>query len=149
MVTSSWEQLLRERKYPRMAQTESDVTRAWIRKFGRDYDDLFFQVPLGQGRTARDDDPAYLQQLALDLSRQRADIIAWHGNAVDIIEAKDRATAGAMGQLLSYRSLWLKEHPETPVARLLVIAREVSLDVMHVYRENGIEFEIVIPEGLP
>lgn len=138
--------LLVQMQFPGMPALESNIARAWVREHARDYDSLDFNVRLGEGRPLIDGlSPEVARQQTM-LSQRRADIIGHIGVFVDIIEVKDRATFGALGQLVGYRGLWTKDNPTIVVRRLIVVARDIPPDVQHVYEREGVEFRVFQPE---
>lgn len=138
--------LLVQLQFPGMPALESNITRGWIRQFGKDYDSLDFNVRLGVGRPLSDGLSPEIQQQQTMLSQRRADIVGHVGAFIDIIEVKDRASLGALGQLRGYQHLWSEDNPQIIVRRLIVVARDVAPDVANVFNREGIEFRVVQPE---
>jgi hypothetical protein len=139
--------LLVQMQYPGMAAVESDICRAWIRQFARGYDALDFNVRLGKGRDLIEGLSPEIARQQTMLSQRRADVIAHIGAFIDILEVKDRATFGAIGQLRGYRGLWSDEHPQVIVRRLIVLARDIPPDVETIFRREGVEFMRIDPEA--
>lgn len=147
MVQRDLDVLLMQMQFPGMPSLESNITRGWIRQFGADYDSLDFNVRLGVGRPLSDGLSPEIAQQATQLSQRRADIIGHVGAFVDIIEVKDRASLGALGQLRGYQHLWSADNPQIVVRRLIVVARDIPPDVVSVLRREGVEFRVVQPEA--
>lgn len=146
MDSRSVELLLVQMQYPGMPALESNITRAWVRQHAAEYDRLDFNVRLGEGRPLADGLSPEIQRQQTMLSQRRVDIVGHIGVFVDLIEVKDRGTLGAIGQLVGYRSLWAKDHPQIVVRRLIVVARDVPPDVEYAYQQAGIEFKVFQPE---
>jgi hypothetical protein len=130
--------LLQQMQFPGMPMPESDVFREWLVRHGREYDRIEFQVRLGDGIPP---DPRLNQtfaEQAVMMTQKRADAIAWQNTQATIIEAKIRASLGAMGQLLGYGVLYQKMNPASPPPRLLVVARRVDSDTAGVFEEHNI-----------
>lgn len=134
--------LLARARYPGMSDVESEVTRAWLGRHGAEYDRVDFQVRLGAGIDPGPGNPEYIRQLGRDLWAKRADIVAITGLDVTIVEVKERITPGAIGQLLVYRDLWRREHPETTAIRLLTIGRGAVTDLVETFQAQGVEIEV-------
>src|SRR5262245_17629241 len=126
MRATELERLIHQIQFPGMPVLESNLTRAWIRAYGLKYDRMEFNVRLGKGRPPVDGLLPEIQRQNTLLSQLRADIIAWYGPAVDIIEVKDRARFNALGQLKGYRALWVDDNPSTPVHELIVVAQTID-----------------------
>lgn len=141
-------------QFPGMTSIETEIAKAWVRNHGDDYDRLEFNVRLGKATAVPDSYDESIQRLSAAVTRQRADIVAWFEYSVDIIEVKPRAKTSAIGQLLGYRHLWLDDHPNIPVRRLVVVARDMDDNVATVYSRENVLFELypresAQPEGVP
>lgn len=134
-------QLLTQLQYPGMTWVESEVTRAWLNRRGAEYDEIWWNVRLGEGVDPGEQHPEEIRRMATLLTQKRADIVCRSGGLVDLIEVKVRIAFGAMGQLLGYRELWMREHPELPVRRLIAIGRAVVQDAADVLEKHGIAIE--------
>lgn len=146
MQQTDLDRYLVQMQFRGMPAQESNITRAWLRANGLDYDRFEFNVTLGDGRPAAEGiDAATAAQHAF-LSKSRADVIGYVGDRVDIVEVKDRAKATAMGQIRGYAVLWRGDHPGIPIRRLLVVARSIDPDVERIFAHEGQEFAIVEPE---
>lgn len=146
MTSSEVQLLLVQMQFPGMPALESNITRGWIRQYASDYDSLDFNVRLGEGRPLIDGLSPEIERQHTMLTQRRADIVGHVGAFVDIIEVKDRASLGAIGQLRGYRKLWSDDNPQIIVRRLMVVARDIPPDVVNVLKHEDIEFRIVQPE---
>jgi len=133
--------LLVQMQYPGMTYVESEITRAWLNRHGPEYDSIEFNYRLGDGADVGQEYPAEIQRMARLLTQKRADIVARKGDQVELVEVKIRIAFPVIGQLLGYRSLWKRQHPELPVARLLAIGRSVVPDLGPIITEQGIDIE--------
>ncbi len=133
-------------KFPGMLPREIVVWRAWLRIFEREYDGFDYNVRLGRG-----DDPGpsfddSIRQMAIENSKKRVDAVLFQGSRPTIVEVKDRAQASAVGQLLTYESLWLERFPTGPRPRLLLVTNRIAPDILPVLRKSGIELSIVVAD---
>lgn len=134
--------LLVQIQFPAMTYVESQITRHWIRAHGLEYDKIEFNVRLGEGVNLGEGYSDATRRAALLSSQKRADIVAWRGDRVDLVEVKVRINLGVIGQLLGYETLWNIEHAKTPVARKIAIGRSVLTGLDPVIRDRGIEIEV-------
>jgi hypothetical protein len=135
-------QLLVQIQYPGMTFVESEIARAWIGRHGAEYDEILFNVRLGEGQDVGPEYPEEIRRMARLLTQKRADMVARDGRVVDLIEVKVRIAFPVIGQLLGYRGLWQREHPDLPVRNLIAIGRDVVPDMEEIIRENGITIEL-------
>lgn len=139
------DQLLVQMQFPGMPRPESDVLKEWLVRRGADYDRIDFNVRLGKGVDLGEGFTPETKDLANKLTQKRADLVAWKFDVPTIIEVKIRASLGALGQLLGYRTLWPLTYPDTAEPGLLVIARRVDDDAALVLSEHGVD--VILYEG--
>ncbi len=131
--------LLVQIQFPGMERRESDVFKLWLQAHGDAYDRLEFNVRLGEGGRPLDtfDETTRRQQTLV--TQKRADAIAWLQDQADILEVKLRAGLNAVGQLVGYRELFMRDRPELPPPRLRIIALWADPDVEFVAGAQGVE----------
>jgi hypothetical protein len=130
--------LLLRRFYPERTDRESTVIRDFLFSHGTEFDRFSFSVRVGQGTTP---DPATLpavQKNTLFSTRKRIDMLAWRGTQPVIIEVKDNITPASLGQILTYRHLWLEENPGAPEPELVVIGRTTDNDTVRALNAAGV-----------
>jgi len=133
--------LLTQIQYPGMTWVESEITRAWLNRRGADYDRIEFNVRLGAGVDPGEEYTPEIRRMAGLVTQKRADIVGWVADQVDLVEVKVRIAFPVIGQLVGYRVLWEREHPELPVRRLLAIGRSVVPDAADIIEAQGIHIE--------
>jgi len=131
--------LLTRTYYPERTDEESAVIRDWLNARGAAYDRFAFSVRVGIGQTP---DPEHLdgvQRNAVFSTRKRIDVIAWQGDQPSIVEVKLRITPAVLGQLQTYRLLYLEENPDSKDPTLIAIGRSSDPDTVRVLQAHGIE----------
>ena len=73
--------------------------------------------------------PLWLQEMATALTQRRLDVLVVDGDAVTIVEIKQRASTSAVGQLLTYRELYRVYIDAAAAPSLAIIAAEGSFDM--------------------
>lgn len=141
MPPPNYDVLLVQLQYPGMSYVESEITRAWLRAHGAEYDRIEFNFRLGKGLEVGDEYDAATRRAAELLTQKRADIVTWQSGYVTLIEVKVRIAFPTIGQLLGYRVLFRQQHPDQPVTRLLAIGRSVVHDSAEVLTELGVDIE--------
>lgn len=140
IAESPW--LLSQIAFPGMNEAESKVVRAWLAKYGGEWERVAFNVRLGEGQTPLEGLSRDVQLDQKLLTQKRADVIVardvWHL----ILEAKWRAGFGVLGQLLGYRQLWMQAYPNLPEPRVGVIAKYADPDVVNVLSGHNISLEL-------
>lgn len=139
------DQLLVQLQFPGMPKPESDVAMLWLQRHGRNYDRIEFNVRLGEGAVPPPGLDPVIVEMTRKVTQKRADIVAWLGDDVTIIEAKIRAGLGAVGQLAGYRELFVRDNNPPRPPRLMVIAKFADPDVQYVFQQSGIDLHLYEP----
>lgn len=130
--------LLIRRSYPERTDRESSIIRAWLAAHGREYGHFLFSVRIGEGQTPNADDLPGVQRSQTFSTKKRIDVLAWVGNQYTIVEAKERVTPAVLGQLLTYRQLFLEENVNADEPILVAIGRTSDPDTLRSLAANGI-----------
>lgn len=138
--------LLLKRFYPERTDRESTIIRDYLLAHGAEFDSFAFSVRVGQGQVP---DPTHLEGVQANTvfsTKKRIDMIAWTGSQAHIHEFKERVSPAVLGQLQTYRHLWLEENPDALDPRLVAIGRSSDEDTLRVLQANAIDVYIY-PEG--
>jgi len=130
--------LLIMKHYPERTDGESAVIRAYLLEHLSEYDRVQFSVRIG---TPIVPDPSHVQSVqdnTIFSSKLRIDILGWRGNALDLIEVKQRITPASLGQILTYRHVLQRDLPDAPEPRLVVVGREASQDAVDALTAHGV-----------
>lgn len=134
------------RFYPERTVKESGVIRDYLENHGREFDQIGFSVRVGQ---ALRPDPTHLvgvQKSTIYSSRKRIDVVGVGGAGITLVEAKARIEPSALGQILTYRNLWLEEYPTNTNPNLVVIGRYTDQDTIKSLNAHGVTV-YVYPEA--
>jgi hypothetical protein len=126
------------RHYPERTDHESGILRDYLSAHVTEYDRVSFSVRVGEGQTADPNAPAGVQRSIRFSSRKRIDFLGWAGNQPTIGELKERVTPAVLGQLRTYRQLFLEEQPDALEPRLIAIGRYSDSDTLRVLAAEGI-----------
>lgn len=132
-------------QFPERSALESELLWYFLQAHGLEYQRFSITVRVGQGAAANPDHLPGVQRQTLSNSQLRIDMMAWIGAQPFIFEVKHRANHYAVGQLLTYRHLWMEENPDAPEPRLAVIARTIEPDMERVFQANGIDVYLYAP----
>lgn len=132
-------------QFPERTPRESALIVDFLLAHRHEYDRYSVSVRVGQGTTPNPDHLPGVQRQTVRNSQMRIDLIAWQGAQPFIFEVKQRANHGAIGQLRTYRQLWMEENPDAPAPALAVIARTIEPDMRRVYFDEGITVYLYPP----
>ncbi len=130
-------------KYPHLIGEDTEVWNRFILKFPYKFDTVDYDVHVGSGT-----DPNFIKgdktgEYWAMLTKKRIDVVAFKNNFITIIEIKKRTSLFTLGQILGYKFLYLREHPEVRVASTLIICATIYQDDIDVLNHYGINFVIV------
>lgn len=121
---------------------EDAVARAYLVQHTNDFDRCDLNVPLGPGVQPPPDTPAYLVQAAITSSKCKADMILWRGDSPTIVEVKDRAYPGVLGQLLTYWNLMRADNPKLLNVYKVVAAQTIQPGMGPTFDEYRVTVEL-------
>lgn len=135
---------------PGINPDEVPVTREWIRRYGRDYDEIRFNVRVGVGIRLEGPYPQKLKDDWFERTRLKPDWIAWTAPRFATIgEAKVQWLNDAVWQLLHYRDLYQREFPEHDV-RLVGVCQAYTPQAAQLASDSGIRLHVYgFPGDLP
>lgn len=125
--------------YNEKTANESDVIRDYLLQHGAEYDKFGINVRVGLARTP---DPTHLlgvQKSTIYSSRKRIDLVGIKGTVHTLIEAKQKIEPSALGQLLTYRRLYLADNPGVTEAPLIAIGRYTDTDTQESLNAHGVK----------
>lgn len=102
----------------------------YLELYGMPEGEVNYDVHLGEGAPVDPSWPDWMAGMVKMLSTHRVDVIVERADEVLIIEVKYIAGMGALGQLLGYEALWLRERGTDRQVRLLLVCERLEADMM-------------------
>lgn len=139
--------LLAAAAFKGMVATEVAIMKLWLARNAPYFDRIDFEVRLGEGGTPA---ATMTPEQAADykhLTMKRADAIAYLGDHAVIIEIKTRLGIRDLGQLATYRLLWMQQNPTLPDPRMLALGRRADPDVVNTLTNHGVDVELYPEEA--
>lgn len=134
-------------QFPERSAIESALLWQFLLAHGMEYDRYSITVRVGRGVTPNADYLPGVQRQQVTNSQLRIDMMSWAGAQPFIWEVKQRANHHAIGQLVTYRHLWMEDNPDALEPRLGVIAQTIDPDLERVYAASGITAYIYEPRA--
>ncbi|GAI65192.1 unnamed protein product [marine sediment metagenome] len=130
-------------KYPHLIGDDTAVWERFILKFPGKFDTVDYDVKVGSGT-----DPNFIKgdksgEYWAMLTKKRIDVVGFKNNSVTIIEVKKRVSLSTLGQILGYKFLYLREHPEIPVVSTLIVCSLIDQDDIDVLERYSVNYLIV------
>lgn len=126
-------------KYPHMLPAEVRRWDAFLAKYGLPEGEINYDVHLGEGAPVDPDWPEWMARMVWSLSTHRLDVVVERPDLVIIIEVKGVAGMSAVGQLLGYEALWLRDRGTDRPVQLLLVCERVEADMRAVFAFYEIE----------
>lgn len=130
-------------KYPHLIGEDTEVWNRFILKHPEKFDTVNYDVHIGKGANTEPIPDKTSKKYWADLTKKRIDVVAYKNDFVTIIEVKKRVSLATLGQVLGYKFLFLREHPEIPVASTLIICSSIDQDDIDILNHYGINFVVV------
>ncbi len=125
--------------YPHMKPNDVAIWERFIFNYPDDYDFCQYDVLVGS-------DPEFDTEVTPDtkgdawkLYQKKIDVVGLKGERIDLIELKPKAGASAVGQVLMYKKLYIKDYTPPVAPRCIIITDEVKPDVLEFAKEQGVE----------
>lgn len=128
-------------KYPHMLPAEVRRWDAFLDRFGMPVGKVSYDVHLGDGAPIDPTWPTWMAAMVKTLSTHRVDVVIERPDEVVIIEVKGTAGMGAVGQLVGYEALWVKERGLDRPVKLLLVCENCESDMRAVF--DWYEIEVV------
>lgn len=126
-----------------MAPGDTAIWVRWLAKGGGVWAPFEYNVRVGNGAELPPDATSFVRDQAYYLTTKRIDALARINGEVTVIEVKQRAGAGALGQMLTYRDLLLQSRPTVTRANMLLITDVLQPDMLMVLTQNGVQVDVV------
>ena len=126
-------------KYKHMLPREVRIWDVFIERFGLPVGRVRYDVHLGEGAAVDPGWPVWMVAMVKALSTHRVDVVVERAREVVIIEVKGVAGMGAVGQLVGYEALWLRQVGVDRPVSLLCVCERMEADMRTVFGFYEIE----------
>ena len=106
------------------------------------YDTVDYDVAVGDGAPQSEAHPENIQAMGKILTQKKIDVVAYVGEIVHVIEVGPIADMRKLGQILTYLTLYTREHPEATLIIPTVVCGAVERELAPMFAEHGIVLEV-------
>ena len=128
----------RRRKYRHLSRFDRQCWESFMDSHPGYFHNVAYDVPVGRGVTVTDDPDVQYQKMVSALTMHRIDVVGTSSNDVHICEIKPGFSPAAIGQLLTYRSMFYDTFGRDFAVVLTVIYFTGSEDAFLCAREAGV-----------
>lgn len=111
--------------------------------YGAPFINLYYDCALGGPHLTKDQESDHMETMWRDLLVKRADAIAELEDEVWIIEVSSDPGLRAIGQLQSYRVLWIRDPKILKPEKLILIAATIESDLLDVATTYGMQCYVI------
>jgi hypothetical protein len=130
-------------RFPGMLPREILIFKNWLTAHEAEYDSFDYNKRIGAGQDPGPTWPDYVRQCAIANTQLRIDAVAYKAGVPTLIEVKDRAGASALGQILTYEAVWLKDYPQGPAPLLILVTNRIQLNMGPLIQKSGVRLDVV------
>src|SRR6266851_4476427 len=130
-------------KYPAMQVDEILVWRAWLQLHQGEYDRFDYNTRLGTDVDPGPNFPDNIRKAAIALNSLRVDAVGWQFLRPTIFEVKRRAGPQNIGQLLTYKHLWMASSMIGAEPALVLVFNTLSQHILGGGGASGIQLSQV------
>lgn len=125
-------------KPPHMLSPDIPVWYRFLSKYGAYFNALYYDCLLGGPILTEQDKTDPMKRMERALICKRADAIAELDDDVWIIEVSASPGMRALGQLVTYKTLWLEDVKIKKPVRMILVAEQIDPDVSRSYKPYDI-----------
>lgn len=130
-------------KPPHMLAPDIPVWYRFLEEWKNHFTSLYYDCLLGGPEITAEEEKDPMQRMWRALSCKRADAIAETKNEVWIIEVSAYPGMRALGQLLTYHTLWLQDAQIDKPSKMILVADQIDRDVRLSYVPYGVILHLV------
>lgn len=134
------EKLLR---YPHMFPNDIAIWERFIEKYAAGYSGFDYDVKVGTGTAALPHVGAAYRQMQETLSKYRIDVVGRASLGYIIFEVKPDAAASAIGQVLTYTTLFKRDFPDLAPVRGAIVTDRERPDMVELTDEHNMLYFVV------
>lgn len=126
-------------KYPRMGPEDAAIWERFIVLNPNYFETVDYDYNVGRGANIPNPSEDSIVGNYNFLTQKRIDCIGYRENETTLVEVKPRASLSALGQVIGYKELFLRDNPGIAVDRLMIITDICDGDMETVAKAQGIQ----------
>jgi hypothetical protein len=115
----------------------------FLDKYPNVYDECIYDFPLGTGATIPGETQENIAQDYKVLTQWKADVVAFRGGFVDVIEVKPNAGISTIGQVKAYAQLYDELDESTMPVAPVILTNVIRPDMERLCKLSGVRLVVV------
>ncbi|MBA7546534.1 hypothetical protein ES705_38926 [subsurface metagenome] len=129
-------------RYAHMFGENAEIWNRFLSEFPDRFDTVDYDFRVGKGMKLNPEWDEAMKRDATALTQKRIDVLAWTGEKPTIIEVKVRVGLSALGQVMGYKILFMKDFPHLDAPDVLIVTASIGTDDFDVLR--GLRIPVVV-----
>lgn len=125
-----------------MQPEDVTVWERFVQNNPRFLDTCDYDLAVGEGAPQNPEHPENIQADGKILTQKKIDVVGYQNDLVYLIEVKPIANARALGQILTYKNLYSRDHTEVSNPIPMVVCGAVEREMDEMFEKNGIMVEV-------
>lgn len=133
----------KRKAYPHMSVADTLLWNRFIDNYPKIYKTIQYDFHVGDApafNTLMDNDEDLNQDM---LYRLRIDAIGHEDGIIDLIEIKPNASPATIGQIESYRTLYLRDEEPRDTVRMVIITDKIRPNMLYLCKQKRINLVVV------
>ena len=130
-------------RYPAMNPGEIVIWRAWLVSHQDQYESFDYNVRIGQGEDPGPTFAENIRSMWIQNTQFRIDAVGFKNAVPEIIEVEDDCSIRAVGQVMAYKFIWVREQRSPIEPTMRIVCRNFNANVLPMVRDAGIAFDQV------
>jgi len=130
-----------ENRKRQMGKIETIVSDTWLNEYGGSFERFAFNVPVWLNPPIKNATLSDVERRSEGPEPYRVDMVGSFGDEVELIEVKESANMTAIGQLLTYRMLFMRSYFGFRVVHLRIVCSAARDAIVESAKENGINLD--------
>jgi len=125
-------------KFPHMLPVEAELWDKFLSIRQPPFEKLEYDVHVGDAPERPPDLPEYLWGMFKSVNQKRIDVVGHDPDVIYVIEVKPRAGLSALGQVLAYKFLYLRDFKPTKPVQMRIVCERKEPNIDEIAEENGV-----------
>ena len=130
-------------KYPHMKPADAKLIDRFIDKYPNAYTMVVFSFPVGDGAPNNPIVNEETEGSVEYLYQKKIDLVGFKGTSIDILEFRPKAGSSAVGNVLGYRDLFMRDERPGIKPDCIIVTDETNNDLDFVARKQGVKIVVV------
>ena len=124
--------------YPHFLAEDTEVWTKFLKSNQIEIGAVWYDVRVGMSVLRNEGGDSMLSKIADGLTRKRIDVVAQVAGGIWVIEVKPYANMYAVGQVVTYQRLFVKEYAITKTVAAVIVCDDYDEDLLDEFDEFGI-----------